>query len=177
LDCWGRFLNSKMSRAPSFSQRTQPAPVVRQHPKEPVRQISLMQWGLIPNWAEDASIASSTINAKSEAAATKPAFRDPLRFRGCLIPADAFYELKRQPFCFEVNEGELFAFAGLWDGCKDSTRTWIKTFELQIPDGIWALALRLIGCKMSAGYRVYLPPLRSPTDARETSCLISLCGY
>src|SRR5215467_8279066 len=96
---------------------TQPVPVIRQHPKEPVRQLSLMKWGLIPNWSKDPSIATATINAKSETAATKPAFRDPLKFRRCLIPADGFYEWKRtatgkQPFCFEVENGALFAFAG-----------------------------------------------------------------
>jgi putative SOS response-associated peptidase YedK len=90
---------------------TQAVPVVRQHPNEPARQISLMRWGLIPHWAKDASMASSTINAKSETAAEKPAFRDPLRFRRCLIPTDGFYEWKRngsskQPFCFEVNDGD-----------------------------------------------------------------------
>jgi len=111
---------------------TQPVPVIRQHPNEPSRQISLMRWGLIPNWARNASIASSTINAKSETAATKPAFRDPFRFRRCLIPADGFYEWKRggvskQPYCFEVNDGELFAFAGLWDGWKDPSGKWVKT--------------------------------------------------
>lgn len=100
---------------------TQPVPVIRQHPKEPIRQISYMKWGLIPSWAKSAFIAANTINAKSETAASKPAFRDPLKFRRCLIPADGFYEWKRtgaakQPYCFEVNEGELFAFAGLWDG-------------------------------------------------------------
>jgi putative SOS response-associated peptidase YedK len=114
---------------------TQPIPVIRQHPKEPVRQISLMKWGLIPNWARDASIANSTINARSETAATKPAFRDPIRFRRCLIPADAFYEWKRtatskQPYCFEVNEGELFAFAGLWDGWKNAEGQWVRTCSI-----------------------------------------------
>jgi putative SOS response-associated peptidase YedK len=114
---------------------TQPVPVIRQHPKEPVRQISLMTWGLIPNWARDRSIASSTINAKSETAATKPAFRDPLKFRRCLIPADGFYEWKRtgtakQPYCFEINDGELFAFAGLWDGWKNPEGQWIKTCSI-----------------------------------------------
>src|SRR5579884_5550 len=111
---------------------TQIVPVVWQHPKEPLRQVSLMKWGLIPHWAKEASIAANTINAKSETAAEKPAFRDPLKFRRCLIPADGFYEWKKsgtskQPFCFEVNEGELFAFAGLWDGWKDSSGNWIKT--------------------------------------------------
>src|ERR1700756_2080526 len=111
---------------------TQQVPVIRQHPKEPVRQISSMRWGLIPNWAKDASGTASMINARSETAAMKAAFRDPLKFRRCLIPADGFYEWKRtptnkQPFCFEVNEGELFAFAGLWDGWKDASGNWIKT--------------------------------------------------
>ena len=69
----------------------QGVPVIRQHPKEPVRQISLMKWGLIPHWVKDASGAASTINARSETAATRPAFRDPLKYRRCLIPADAFY--------------------------------------------------------------------------------------
>lgn len=114
---------------------TQPVPVIRQHPKEPVRQLALMKWGLIPHWAKEPSIAMSTINAKSETAADKPAFRDPLKFRRCLIPADGFYEWKRtantkQPYCFEVNDGELFAFAGLWDGWKDANGNWVKTCSI-----------------------------------------------
>jgi putative SOS response-associated peptidase YedK len=92
-----------------------------------------MGWGLVPHWAKDASGSVSTINARSETAATKPAFRDPLKFRRCLIPADGFYEWKRtgtgkQPYCFEVNEGELFA--GLWDGWKDASGSWIKTCSI-----------------------------------------------
>lgn len=114
---------------------TQSVPVVRQNPKEPVRQISLMKWGLIPNWAKDTSGAAKMINARSETAATKPAFRDPLRFRRCLIPADGFYEWKRnggskQPYCFEVNDGGLFAFAGLWDGWKNAEGQWVRTCSI-----------------------------------------------
>jgi len=114
---------------------TQSVPVIRQNPKQPIREISLMRWGLIPHWAKDPSIASRTMNARSETAATKPAFRDPLRLRRCLIPADGFYEWKRagtikQPYCFEVNVGELFAFAGLWDGWKDPSGNWIKTCSI-----------------------------------------------
>jgi putative SOS response-associated peptidase YedK len=114
---------------------TQPVPVIRQHPKEPIRQISTMRWGLVPYWAKDPSITTGTINAKSETAATKPAFRDPLKFRKCLIPADGFYEWQKrgnskQPFCFEVNNGGLFAFAGLWDGWKDSSGQWLQTCSI-----------------------------------------------
>jgi putative SOS response-associated peptidase YedK len=114
---------------------TQPVPVIRQHPQEPRREMSLVRWGLIPSWATDASGAARMINARSETAATKPAFRDVLRFRRCLIPADGFYEWQRtgkakQPFCFEVNEGELFAFAGVWERWKDPSGEWIKSCSI-----------------------------------------------
>src|SRR6266849_3088583 len=82
---------------------TQPVPVVQQHPKELVRKLSLMRWGLIPSWSKDPSTAARMINARSETASNFPAFRDALKFRRCLIPADAFYEWSRaekmrQPF-------------------------------------------------------------------------------
>jgi putative SOS response-associated peptidase YedK len=114
---------------------TQPVPVIRQHPKEPVRELSLMRWGLIPSWAKDPSGAASMINARAETAGSKPAFRESLKSRRCLIPADGFYEWKRdgktkQPFCFEVNQGQLFAFAGLWDRWKDPGGNWIKTCSI-----------------------------------------------
>jgi putative SOS response-associated peptidase YedK len=114
---------------------TQPVPVIRQHPKEPCRELSLLRWGLIPSWAKDPSVAVQMINARSETAATKPAFRDPLANRRCLIPADGFYEWQRrgkakQPYCFEVNDGELFAFAGLWDRWKDPNGNWVKTCSI-----------------------------------------------
>jgi putative SOS response-associated peptidase YedK len=85
---------------------THPVPVIRQNPTEPVRELSLVRWGLIPSWSKDSSAASMT-NARSETAATKPAFRDALKSRRCLIPADAFYQWKKigkakQPYCFEV---------------------------------------------------------------------------
>ncbi len=114
---------------------TQPIPVIRQHPKEPVRELSVVRWGLIPSWAKDASGAARMINARSETASSKPAFRDSLKSRRCLIPADGFYEWVRtekakQPYCFEVNEGDLFAFAGLWDRWKDPSGNWIKTCSI-----------------------------------------------
>jgi|SRR5579872_1903526 len=80
--------------------------------------LSLMRWGLIPSWAKDPAVDASMINARSETAHTLPVFREAMKLR--LIPADAFYEWARtgrgkQLYCFEVNDGELFAFAGLWD--------------------------------------------------------------
>jgi putative SOS response-associated peptidase YedK len=114
---------------------TQAVPVVRQDPAEPVRRFSLMRWGLIPSWASDASAGARMINARSETLQTKPAFRDSLKARRCVIPADGFYEWKKagkekQPYCFEVNCGELFAFAGLWDVWKDASGKQIESCSI-----------------------------------------------
>jgi putative SOS response-associated peptidase YedK len=128
------------SDEPDWSPRyniapAQPVPVIRENPKEPARELSLMRWGLIPSWAQDSSVAAQMINARSETAATKPAFRGALKFRRCLIPADGFYEWLRtgkskQPYCFEVNDGQLFAFAGLWDRWRDPSGNWMKTCSI-----------------------------------------------
>jgi len=167
---------------------TQPVPVIRQHPKEPGRQISLMKWGLVPNWARDASIASSTINAKSETASERPAFRDPFKYRRCLIPADGFYEWKRsgsskQPYCFEVQNGEVFAFAGLWDGWKDADGQWIKTCSIltTLPNAVTATVHNRMPVILDREcYELWLDPsvtsveviseLLKPFDARLMRC-------
>jgi putative SOS response-associated peptidase YedK len=80
-----------------------------------------MRWGLIPSWAKDTSGAARMINARSKTAHTLPAFREAMKLRRCLVPADAFYEWKRtgtskQPFCFEVGDGGLFT-----TGCQSSS--------------------------------------------------------
>jgi putative SOS response-associated peptidase YedK len=167
---------------------TQPIPVIRQHPKEPIRQISTMRWGLVPSWAKDTSGAARMINARSETAATKPAFRDPLRYRRCVIPADAFYEWKRtatskQPYCFEVNDGELFAFAGLWDGWKDASGQWVRSCSIltTTPNAVTsAVHDRMPVILGKDDYDVWLDPgmtdvqivseLLKPCDARTMRC-------
>lgn len=82
---------------------TQPVPVIRQNPEQPKRALSLLRWGLVPPWAKDASGGAKLINARSETVAEKPAFRDALRSRRCLIPADGFYEwLRHEAACVIV---------------------------------------------------------------------------
>ena len=86
---------------------TQSVPVIRLDPKEPLRHFSLTRWGLIPSWAKDSSVAALMINARSETASVKPAFRYALKSCRCLIPADGFYGWQKtggakQPYCFEV---------------------------------------------------------------------------
>ncbi len=104
---------------------TQQVPTIRQHPSAPVRIFGLMRWGLIPYWAKDQSFGLKTISAMAETAADKPAFRDSLKRRRCLIPANGFYEWKRigpkekQPYNIGLATGSVFAFAGLWDRWRD----------------------------------------------------------
>ena len=83
------------------------------------RQGVLMRWGLIPYWAKDTSLGNRMINARAETVAEKPAFRDALRKKRCLILADGFYEWQRtrsakRPMRAVMRSGEPFAFAGLW---------------------------------------------------------------
>ena len=84
------------------------------------RTLAMLRWGLIPSWANDAQIGHRLINARSETAAEKPSFRSAFRHRRCLIPADGFYEWRRegktrQPWLFALKHGTPFAFAGLWE--------------------------------------------------------------
>jgi putative SOS response-associated peptidase YedK len=99
---------------------TQQVLIVRNEHGEKTRHFTTMRWGLIPSWAKDMSIGNRTLNARSETVTKMPAFRDSILKKRCLIPADGFYEWQKmgsvkQPFCFEVGEGEVFALAGLWD--------------------------------------------------------------
>jgi putative SOS response-associated peptidase YedK len=100
-------------------------PVVRLNRDTGERELVLMRWGLIPFWAKDPSIGLRTINAKAETITTAPAFREAIKYRRCLIPADAFYEWQKldaknkQPFAIAMKDGRPYAFAGLWEKWKD----------------------------------------------------------
>jgi len=112
-----------------------PLPVVRQHPAEPKRIGSRMRWGLIPFWANDPAIGYKMINARAETVATKPAFRDALKKRRCLIPSDGFYEWGRTgkaktPYCFTMADDGLFAFAGLWDSWRSPSGQTVETCSI-----------------------------------------------
>jgi putative SOS response-associated peptidase YedK len=112
---------------------TQPVATIRQHPSEPGRIFGVMRWGLVPYWAKDQSFGLKTINAMSETAPEKPAFRDALKRHRCLIPADGFYEWKKtgpkekQAYNFGLASGSVFAFAGLWDRWRDEKNNVLET--------------------------------------------------
>lgn len=109
------------------------------------RRGEMMRWGLVPSWAKDIKAGARMINAVSETAATKPAFRSAFRRRRCLVLADGFYEWRRParpersrqrgkqraPMYFFHRPGEPMAFAGLWE-------SW------QSPDGDWARSCAIL---------------------------------
>lgn len=95
-------------------------PVIFNHEK---KEIELMVWGLIPQFAEDEHYKYKTINAKAETVDKLPTFRHSFAKKRCLIPATGFYELNKihftkQPFpwhSFQLKDHSIFAFAGLYD--------------------------------------------------------------
>jgi putative SOS response-associated peptidase YedK len=77
-------------------------------------------WGLIPFWAKDPSIGAKLINARAETLAQKPSFKNAFAKRRCLIPADGFYEWKKEgnkkvPYYFGLKSGSPLYFAGLYE--------------------------------------------------------------
>lgn len=108
---------------PNFPARynvapTQPVPVVRLD--RGVRRFALVRWGLLPSWVKDPKTFTLLINARAETVNDKPAFRNAMKRRRCLFPADGFYEWKgegaaKRPCFVRLKSREPFAFAGLWE--------------------------------------------------------------
>ncbi len=99
---------------------SQAIPAIRQG--ETGRELVMLRWGLIPFWAKDKKIGYKMINARAETVASKPAYRAAFRRRRALLPASGFYEWQpvdggKQPYSIRTN-GDLFAFAGLWEYWK-----------------------------------------------------------
>ena len=88
------------------------------------REPAFARWGLIPFWAKDPKIGARMINARAETVAEKPAFRNALKRRRCLVLADGYYEWQKtpvgkRPYRIIMKSGEPFAMAGLWETWKD----------------------------------------------------------
>lgn len=111
---------------PNFPPRhniapTQPIPVVILDNGK--RHFRLMRWGLVPAWVKDPRNFTLLINARAETAREKPAFKNAMKRRRCLIPADGYYEWhtasgRKSPFFIHRRDGAPVAFAAL-------AETWI----------------------------------------------------
>ncbi|MCB1430969.1 MAG: SOS response-associated peptidase [Alphaproteobacteria bacterium] len=114
---------------PNFPPRAHVAPggpiaIVRQGAADEAqgqRHFALVRWGFVPSWAKELKPGKPLINARGETAAEKPTFRNAMKRRRCLIPADGFYEWlgdqpgKKVPYFIHRQDNGLFAFAGLWE--------------------------------------------------------------
>ncbi len=103
---------------------TQDVPVIRRRKGDGGKELAMLHWGLIPSWSKDAGSAARLINGRSETLSEKPSFRRAFAQRRCLLPADGFYEWKtedgaKQPYYITRTDGEVFAFAGLWESWQD----------------------------------------------------------
>ena len=108
---------------------TQPVTVVLQ--RDDGRFVELHRWGLVPAWAESPAAGARMINARAESVATSSAFRNSFLRRRCIIPADGFYEWRREgkarkPFLIHAADDRPLAFAGLWAPWRNpSTGQWL----------------------------------------------------
>lgn len=129
--------------------------VVERHPRdddgEPIRDetqrtLRRVKWGLVPSWSKDASGGARMINARSETAADKPAFRRALASRRCILPADGWYEWQRrdtdtgktkQPYFTCYQDGSSIAMAGIWEFWKPKEEKLLEEY----PDGLVTVAV------------------------------------
>ena len=129
----GRFsLTSKGQRLRErFGLTEEPGEIAARYniaPSQPVlvipnrrqRLLRPARWGLVPQWARDPSIGHRLINVRADTLAARPAFREALERKRCVIPADGFYEWRRdgkqrRAFYVHARDGAPLAFAGLWD--------------------------------------------------------------
>jgi putative SOS response-associated peptidase YedK len=97
------------------------------------RRLGALRWGLVPFWAKDPSIGRRLINARLDSLAEKPAFREALVRRRCLIPASGFYEWgidaagKKQPFFVRPRTEPLLALAALWERWRTQAGETLET--------------------------------------------------
>jgi putative SOS response-associated peptidase YedK len=99
-------------------------------------ELKPMRWGLVPSWSQDRSIGQRMLNARAETLLEKPSFKQLVSTRRCLIPADGFYEWRREgnrkvPMWIRLKSREPFAFPGLWDCWLDrDTSSQLYTFTI-----------------------------------------------
>lgn len=121
---------------PVFPPRTNVAPggpiaIVRMEQGE--RHFALVRWGFVPSWVKEIKPGKPLINARGETVTGKPSFRNAMKRRRCLIPADGFYEWlgdvpgKKIPYFIHRADDGLFAFAGLWEHWMGADGSEIET--------------------------------------------------
>lgn len=139
LDLFGRVVTPTVPLEPAYNiAPTQLQPVLV--PQGEALQVEEMRWGLVPPWAKDEKIAYSTINARLETVATKPAFRSAWKARRCIVPASGYYEWPvidgvKRPHYIHRTDAPVLLFAGLWEQRGD-----LLTYSIVTKDADPAIA-------------------------------------
>jgi putative SOS response-associated peptidase YedK len=116
----------ELDGVPSLAPRYNVAPgqeVLVVRAEEGGRRARWLRWGLVPPWARDPTVGFRMINARVESVTLRSAFRDAVRARRCLLPADGFFEWAergrvRQPYYVRPVAGAPFGLAGLWESWR-----------------------------------------------------------
>ena len=125
--------------APSWNVAPQSnQPVIRLSPETGQRELVIMRWGLIPFWAKTPAHNYSTINAKAETLLEKPAFREPFRYRRCLVPVNNYFEWqvidpkskKKQAWAIGLKSEKPLALGGIWDVWKSSVGVRLESYAI-----------------------------------------------
>lgn len=92
-------------------------------------QLDRARWGLTPPWLTD--LSRTPAQARAETLAEQPMFRDALRLRRCLLPANGFYEwrgtVRKRPFWLTPGEGSSLFFAAVWEAYPVQEQVWLST--------------------------------------------------
>jgi putative SOS response-associated peptidase YedK len=115
---------------------TDPAPVIRRHPKSGERRMDVLRFGLVPHWTKETARGAPVVNVRAETIATSKMFRDAYRQRRCLVPVDEWYEWQalpdgtKQAYAFTRQDGQRMAFAGVWESVRWSNDEILRTFAI-----------------------------------------------
>jgi len=97
-------------------------------------KLNFFKWGLIPFWAKDPKIGYKLINTRSETITEKASFKSAFKKRRCLIPANGFYEWRKDenktPFRIFMKKEAIFSMAGIWETWKDAEGKSIHSFSI-----------------------------------------------
>jgi len=140
-----------LTRAPRTSESLEDA-------DEPVRQLRLVTWGLVPGWAKDTRTGLRMINARAESVLEKPGFARAAASRRCLVPAEGWYEWqasptvkdtkgkpRKQPFYLHRADRDVVAMAGLYEFWRD------KAFEDSHDPDAWLTTFTIITTRAEPG--------------------------
>ena len=123
---------------------TQVVPVIGLEPGGE-RALKQFRWGLIPRWSKELPKAAPLINARSEGIAASRMFGEAFQRRRCLVPADGFYEWRKdksdkRPWRIVDAERPAFSFAGVWDGWRNPEGEIVRSFAIVTTDANETLA-------------------------------------